>query len=165
MARRRLSATPGGCCLKRGWRRTERPRRWPGRQLHQVRTDHANVLVGRGRFRLRYSAFEAIPNEGKRGPFVNPLWRNRMGKNKDRYAQRMSATPPIGEVECPPSRHQSPGRCTRFPKILGGLRRDLEHHLRARQPIFCVSTHVPSQKALATLTHRCFRTIVRPSNE
>src|SRR3954466_11159957 len=61
--------------------------------LHQVRTDHADVLFTRGRFRLRYSAFEAIRNERKRRPFVNPLLRDRMGKHKDRYAQRMSAAP------------------------------------------------------------------------
>src|SRR5687768_5537708 len=93
--------------------------------LHQVRTDHADVLVTCDRFRLRYSAFEAVPDERKRRSFVNPVLRNRMGKNKNRYAQRMSTTPPTGEVECPPSRHQSPCRCTRLPKVLGGLRRDL----------------------------------------
>src|SRR5436190_19454970 len=90
--------------------------------LHQVRTDHADVLVTCSRFRLRYSAFEAVADERKRRSFVNPLVRNRMGKNKDRYAQRMSATPPIGEVECPPSAHQSPCRGTRLPEVLGGLR-------------------------------------------
>src|SRR3954462_7611625 len=112
--------------------------------LHQVRTDHADVLVTCYRFRLRYSAFEAVPDERKRRSFVNPLLRNRMGKNKDWYPQRMSATPPIGEVECPPSRHQSPCRCTRLSKVLGGLRRDLEHHLGASQPIFSVAAAIPS---------------------
>ena len=34
--------------------------------LHQVRTDHADVLVTGDSFRLRYSAFEAIRDEGKR---------------------------------------------------------------------------------------------------
>src|SRR5881628_3513566 len=114
--------------------------------LHQIRTDHADVLVTCSRFRLRYSAFEAVPHERKRRSFVNPLLRNRMGKNKDRYAQRMSATPPMGEVECPPSRHQSSCCCARLPKVLGGLRRDLERHLRARQSILGVAAEVPSQK-------------------
>src|SRR4051794_29986412 len=88
-----------------------------------------------------------------------------MSKNKYRYSQRMSAAPPMGEVECPPSRHQSPCRCTCLPKVLGGLRRDLENHLRTRQAIFGVAAEVPSQKPLAAITHRCFRTVVRPSNK
>src|SRR5438270_3977687 len=133
--------------------------------LHQLRTDHADILVTGDRFRLRYSAFEAVRNECKGRSFVNPLLRNRMGKNKDRYPQRMSATPPVGEVECSPSRHQSSCCCARLPKVLGGLGRDLEHHLRARQSIFGVAAEIPGQKPLAAITHRCFRTIVRPSNK
>src|SRR6185436_13149992 len=133
--------------------------------LHQIRADHADILITRDRFRLRYSAFEAVPNERKRRSFVNPLLRNRMAKNKDRHAQRMSTTPSMGEVECPPSRDQGPCRCTRLPKVLGGLRRDLEYHLRARQPVFGVAAHVPSQKALSALTHWCSRTVVGPSDE
>src|SRR4051795_5735786 len=133
--------------------------------LHQVRTDYADVLVTSDRFRLRDSVFETVRNERERRTFVNPLLRNRMGKNKYRYSQRMSAAPPMGEVECSPSRHQSPCRCTCLPKVLGGLRRDLENHLRARQSIFGVAAEVPSQKPLAAITHRCFRTVVRPSNK
>src|SRR4051794_26657891 len=77
----------------------------------------------------------------------------------------MSAAPPTGEVECSPSRHQSPCPGTRLPKVLGGPRRDLEYHFRSRQPVFGVAAHVPSQKPLAALTHRCFGTVVRPSNK
>ena len=36
--------------------------------LHQVRTDDADVLVTWDRFRLRYSAFEAVPDEVKGDP-------------------------------------------------------------------------------------------------
>src|SRR5947209_20371946 len=63
----------------------------------------------------------------KGDPSINLLLRNRMGNNKDRYAQRMPATPPVGKVERPPSGHQSPCRRTRIPKVLGGLRRDFEY--------------------------------------
>src|SRR3954453_962997 len=133
--------------------------------LHQVRTDHADVLVTCDRFRLRHSVFEAAPDKRKRRSFINPLLRNRMSKNKDRHAQRMSTTPSMGEVECPPSCHQGPCRCARLPKVLGGLRRDPEYHLRTRQPIFGVAAHIPGQKPLAALTHRCFRTVVGPSDE
>src|SRR5215207_3375802 len=66
-----------------------------------------------------------------------------MGKNKDRYPQGMSATPPMGEVECPPSRHQGPCRSARLAEELGGLRRDPEHHLGSRQPVFGVACGVP----------------------
>src|SRR3954469_9598331 len=76
--------------------------------LHQVRTDDADVLVTCDRFCLRYSAFEAVPDKRKRRSFINPLLRNRMSKNKDRYAQRMPTAPSFGEVECPPSCHQGP---------------------------------------------------------
>src|SRR3954453_22997134 len=107
--------------------------------LHQARTDDADVLVTCDRFRLRYSAFEAVPDKRKRRPFINPLLWNRISKNKDRYAQRMSTAPSFGEVECPPSCHQGPCRCARLPKVLGGLRRDPEYHLRTRQPIFGVA--------------------------
>src|SRR4029450_8217209 len=88
-----------------------------------------------------------------------------MGNNKDRHVQGVSATPPVGEVECPPSGYQRPCRCARLAKELGGLRRDLEHHLRARQPVLGVTAKVPTQKPLATLTHGCFRTVVRPCNK
>src|SRR4051794_3928661 len=71
--------------------------------LYQARTDHADIVVTGDRFRLRYRAFEAVRDECKRRSFVNPLLRNRMGKNKDRYPQRMSATPSVGEVEGSPS--------------------------------------------------------------
>src|SRR3954447_5554145 len=133
--------------------------------LHQVRTDHADVLVTCDRFRLHYSVFEAVPDKRKRRSFINPLLRNRMSKNKDRHAQRMSTTPSMGEVECPSSCHQGPCRCTRLPKLLGGLRRHPEHHLRTRQPIFGAATHIPGQKPLSALTHGCFRTVVGPSDE
>jgi len=42
--------------------------------LHQVRADHADVFVACSRFRLRYGAFEAVPNERKRRSFGHPLW-------------------------------------------------------------------------------------------
>src|SRR4051795_11959451 len=128
--------------------------------LHQVRTDYADVLVACDRFRLRDSVFETVRNERERRSFVKPLLRNRMGKNKYRHSQGMSAAPAMGEVECPPSRHQSPCRCTCLPKVLGSLRRYPEDHLRARQSIFGVAAEVPSQEPLATITHRCFGTVV-----
>ena len=89
--------------------------------------------VGFGTGRLDFGVEEPV-----KAILRNPLLWNRMSKNKDRHSQRMCASPPIGEVECPPSRHQSPCRCTRLPKVISGLWRDLEHDLRARQSIFGV---------------------------
>src|SRR5215211_3345516 len=86
-----------------------------------------------------------------------------MGNNKNWYVQRVSAAPPMSEVKGPPSRHQRPCRCARLAKELGGLRRDPEHHLRARQPVFGVTAEVPTQKPLAALTHGCFRTSFGPA--
>ena len=42
-----------------------------------------------------------------------------MGNDKDRHVQGVSATPPVGEVECPPSRHQRPCRFARLAKERG----------------------------------------------
>src|ERR671921_2850037 len=91
--------------------------------LHEARADHADVLVACDRFRLLYGTFEAVRDERERRSFGNPLLWDRMGNNKDRYVQGVSATPPIGEVECPPSRHQRPCRSARLAKELGALRR------------------------------------------
>src|SRR5215217_9258496 len=88
-----------------------------------------------------------------------------MANNKDRYVQGVFSTPPISEVECPASRHQRPCRCARFAQELGGLRRDLEHHLGTRQPVFGVAGSVPSQESLAAVTHWCFRAVVGPSDK
>src|SRR3712207_1588240 len=55
--------------------------------LHEARADQADVLVVRDRFRLLYGAFEAVRDERERRSFVNPLLWDRMGNNKDRYAQ------------------------------------------------------------------------------
>src|SRR5215211_9042904 len=88
-----------------------------------------------------------------------------MSKNKERYVQGMSATPPIGEVEGPASRHQRSCRYARLANELGSLRRDLEHHLGTRQPVFGVAGGVPSQESLAAVTHWCFRAVVGPSDK
>src|SRR3712207_6184324 len=88
-----------------------------------------------------------------------------MGKNKDRHAQGMSTTPPMGEVERPPSRHQRPCRSARLAEELGAGRRDPEHHLGTRQPVFGVTAGVPRQEALATVPHGSFGAIVWPSDK
>src|SRR5215212_5744073 len=88
-----------------------------------------------------------------------------MCNNKDRYVQGVSATPPIGEVECPPSKYQRPCRSLRLAKEIGGLRRDHEDHLGTRQPVFGVAAGVPRQEPLAALTHWCARTVVRPCDK
>src|SRR5215211_3647304 len=88
-----------------------------------------------------------------------------MSKNKERYVQGMSATPPIGEVEGPASRHQRSCRSARLAKELGGLRRDLEHHLGTRQPVFGVACGIARQEPLASLTHGCIRAVVGPSDK
>src|SRR3954453_13184017 len=120
--------------------------------LHQVRTDHADVLVTCDRLRLRYSAFEAVSDERKRRSFINPLLRNRMSKDKDRHAQRMSTTPSMGELECPSSCHQGPFRCTRCPKVIGGLPGHPEPHWRERHAKFGPAPHLPGYKARTAAT-------------
>jgi hypothetical protein len=47
--------------------------------LHEVRTDHTDVLVASSRLRLRHGAFEAFANERKRRSFGHPLWRSVIG--------------------------------------------------------------------------------------
>src|SRR5215216_5982061 len=88
-----------------------------------------------------------------------------MGDDEGRYAQGGTATPPVGDVERPPSRHERPHLAVRLPKELGSLRRDLEHHLGTRQPVFGVAGGVPSQESLAAVTHWCFRAVVGPSDK
>src|SRR5215216_564149 len=133
--------------------------------LHQARADHADVLVARDRFGLLSGAFEAVRDEPERRSFVNPLLWDCMTNNKDRYVQGVSGTPPIGEVECPAARHQRPCRCACLAKELGSLRRDLEHHLATRQPVFGVACGVPRKEPLAALTRGCIRAVVGPSDK
>src|SRR6185312_6168406 len=130
-----------------------------------VRTDHAHVLVASNSSRLLYGTLQAVTHERKRRAFVHPLWWRLVGENKDRDVQGVPATPSMGEVKCPAAGYQRPCRCADLAKELGGLRRDLEHHVCVRQPVFGVAAEVPSQEPLAALTHGCCRSVVRPCNK
>src|SRR5919202_6712058 len=73
-----------------------------------ARGAHSDVLVARGRFRLLYGAFDAVRDERERRSFVDPFLWDRVGDDEGGYAQGRSATPPVGDVERPPSRHERP---------------------------------------------------------
>src|SRR6266487_3229674 len=133
--------------------------------LHDARGTHTDVLVACDRLRLLYGAFESVRDERERRSFVVPVLWDRAGENEDRYVQRVFATPPIGEVECPSAKHQRPCRSARLGKVLGCLRRDHEDHVGSRQPVFGVASGVPGQEPLATDTHGCFRAVVRPTDK
>src|SRR3954469_2213818 len=82
--------------------------------LHDARGTHADVLVACDRLRLLYGAFESVRDERKRRSFVDPLLWDRAAENKDRYVQRVFATPSVGEVERPSTKHQRPCRFARL---------------------------------------------------
>ena len=73
--------------------------------------------------------------------------------------------PPVGGVERPPARHKRPYLAVRLLKEIGALRRDSEHHLGTRQPVFGVATGVPREESLTAVTQGCFRAVVRPSDK
>jgi hypothetical protein len=76
--------------------------------LHDARGTHADVLVTCNRLRLVQGAFESVGDERERRSFVDPVLWNRSGNNKDRYVQGVFATPPMGKVKCPSTKHQRP---------------------------------------------------------
>src|SRR5215207_5243249 len=125
---------------------------------------YTDGLVACYRFRLLYGAFDAVRDERERRSFVNPFLWERMGNNKDRYVHGVPATPRIGYVERPPSRHQRPYRLHLL-KDLGAGRRDLERHRTARHPIFGVAAEVPRKEPFTAIAQRSLRAIVRPGNE
>jgi hypothetical protein len=59
-----------------------------------------------GFLRLFNRAFDSVRNERERRSFVDPFLWNRMGNDEDRYVRGMSATPRVGDIERPASRHQ-----------------------------------------------------------
>src|SRR5512133_3535777 len=76
--------------------------------LHDARSAHADVLVAGDRFGLLEGALESVGDERERRPFVDPRWWDRAGHYKDRHIQGVFATPPMGEVEGPSTKHQRP---------------------------------------------------------
>ena len=76
--------------------------------LHDARGTHADVLVAGERLRLLNRAFESVRDERERRSFVDPVLYDRAANNKDRYVQRMFATPAVGEVEGSSTKHQGP---------------------------------------------------------
>ena len=125
---------------------------------------YTDGLVACYRFRLLYGAFDAVRDERERRSFVNPFLWERMGNNKDRYVHGVPATPRIGYVERPPSRHQRPYRLHLL-KDLGAGRRDLERHRTARHFIVGISAEVPRKDPLAALAEGPLGAVVRPSDE
>src|SRR5918998_6121712 len=100
----------------------------PDALLRDARGAYCNVLVACYRFGLLYGAFDAFRDERERRSLVDPFLRDRMGDDEGRYAQGGSATPPVGNVERPASRHKRPHLAVRLPEELGALRRDVEDH-------------------------------------
>src|SRR5919199_4117833 len=116
-----------------------------------ARGAHSDVLVARGRFRLLYGAFDAVRDERERRSFVDPFLWDRVGDDEGAYAQGGSATPPICDIERPASRHKRPHLAVCLLKELGALRRDHEHHLGTRQPVFGVAAGVPREEPLTAV--------------
>src|SRR5919199_4585447 len=133
--------------------------------LNDARGAYGDVLVARYRSCLLDGAFDAIRDERERRSFVDPSLRDRVGDDEGRYAQGGSAAPPAGDVERPPSRHERPHLAVRLPKELGALRRDPEHHLGTRQPVFGVAAGVPRKDTLTALAQRPLGAVVRPGDE
>jgi hypothetical protein len=66
---------------------------------------YGDVLVLRDRSCLFDGALYAVRDERKRRSFVDPFLGDRVSDDEGRYAQGGSATPPVCDVERPPSRH------------------------------------------------------------
>src|SRR5215203_928893 len=94
--------------------------------LRDARGAYGDVLFPCDRTCLLDGALDAVRDEGEGRSFVDPLFGDRVGDDEGRYAQGGSATPPVGNVESPPSRHERPHRSVRFLKELGAGRRDPE---------------------------------------
>jgi hypothetical protein len=77
--------------------------------LRDIRGSYGDVvLVTCDRSCLLDGALDTIRNERERRSFVDPSLGDRVGDDEGRYTQEGSATPPIGDVESPPSRHEHP---------------------------------------------------------
>src|SRR5215208_1389334 len=88
--------------------------------LHDARGAHADVLVTGDRLRLLQGALESVGDKPERRPLVDPRWWGRAADNKDRHIQGVFATPPMGEVKGPSTKHQGPGRFAGLAQEVGG---------------------------------------------
>src|SRR5919206_2901013 len=86
--------------------------------LRDAHGPNSDVLVARDHFRLLYGAFDAVRDERERRSFVDPFLWDRVGDDEGGYAQGGSATPPIGDVERPPSGYKRPHLAVRLLKEL-----------------------------------------------
>src|SRR5215211_2792603 len=120
--------------------------------LHDTRGAYGDVLVARDLLCLLDGALDAVRDEREGRSLVNPFLRDGMGDDEGRYAQGGAATPPVGDVERPPSGYKRPHLGVCLPKELGALRRDLEHHLGTRQPVFGVAAREPREEPLTAVT-------------
>ena len=109
--------------------------------------------------------FQAVGDERERRSVIDPRLWDRAADNKDRHIQGVFATPPMGEVEGPSTKHQRPGRFACLAEELGGLRRDPEDHVGSRQPVFGVASGVSRQEPLAADPHGCISAVVRPTDK
>ena len=89
--------------------------------MHDARGAHGDVLVARNLFRLLYGALDPVSDERERRSPVDPLLRDRMADDEGRHAQGRAPTPPVGDVESPPPRHERPHLGVRLAEELGAL--------------------------------------------
>ena len=94
----------------------------PDALLRNIRAVYNDVLVTCDCFCLFNGALDAVRDEGEGRSCLDPFLGDGMSHHKDRDVQGMSATPPMGEVELSPSRHQRPCRFNLLPKEFGALR-------------------------------------------
>src|SRR5919202_3409054 len=138
----------------------------PNALLRDAGGAHGDILLACYRFRSLYGVFDAaIRDERERRSLVNPSPWESMGDDEGGYAQGGSATPPVGDVERPPSRHERSHLAVRLLKELSALRRDPEHHLGTRQPVFGVAARIPVEEPHPTLAQWVLWSIVRPGDE
>src|SRR5215204_1061531 len=137
----------------------------PQTLLHDARGAYGDALVARYGLRLFDRALDAIRDERERRSFVNPFLWDRVGDDEGGNAKGRITTPPVRDVERPPSRDERPHRPFHLRQELGALRRDPEHHLGTRHAVFGVAAGIPPEETLPAFARRPLGTIFRPGDE
>ena len=78
--------------------------------LCDTRAAYTDILIPCGFLCLTNGAFNAIRDESEGRPFLDPFLWDGMSDDKTRSTAWGVATPRIGDVEHPPSRHHRPKR-------------------------------------------------------
>src|SRR5215212_3749314 len=94
----------------------------PDALLRDARGAHGDALVARYGLRLLDRALDAISNERVRRSLVDPFPGNRVGDDEGRHAQGRITTPPVRDIEGPPSRYEGPHRSFQLREEFGALR-------------------------------------------